>query len=177
MYRASHCASCTARRLPATSRRPQGDLKATPVARCGRPRRRRSADAVGAARHAGAVAGESERVSGALRTSTTSTATTHASVPTQSSKCSSRSRSSARARARVLLHHGPFILTRDRRRRNVSASARRRGGRPTPSPRRRAGGPVCSSWWPRQLAGVEGDAYDFAPSRPRGRRSSPRCRI
>ena len=100
------------------------------------------------------------------------------SVPTQkSSKCSSRSRSSARARARVLLHHGPFTSTRGRRRRDVSASARRCGGRPTPSPRRRAGGRVCSSWWPRQLAGVEGDAYDFAPSRPRGRRSSPRCRI
>ena len=99
------------------------------------------------------------------------------SWPRKSSKCSSRSRSSARARARVLLHHGPFTSTRDRRRRDVSASARRRGGRPTPSPRRRAGGRVCSSWWPRQLAGVEGDAYDFAPSRPQGRRSSPHCRI
>ena len=43
------------------------------MARCGRPRRRRSADAVGAARHAGAAAGESERVSGALRTSTAAT--------------------------------------------------------------------------------------------------------
>ena len=43
------------------------------MARCGRSRRRRSADAVGAARHAGAAAGESERVSGALRTSTAAT--------------------------------------------------------------------------------------------------------
>ena len=98
------------------------------------------------------------------------------SVPTQkSSKCSSRSRSSARARARVLLYHGPFLIPAVA----VDATSARLldgGGRPTPS-RRRAGGRVCSSWWPRQLAGVEGDAYDFAPSRPRGRRSSPRCRI
>ena len=98
------------------------------------------------------------------------------SVPTQkSSKCSSRSRSSARARARVLLYHGPFLIPAVA----VDATSARLldgGGRPTPS-RRRAGGRVCSSWWPRQLAGVEGDAYDFAPSRPRGRRSSPPCRI
>ena len=174
MYRASHCASCTARRLPATWRRPQGDLEATPVARCGRSRRRRSADAVGAARHAGAAAGESERVSGALRTSTAATSPLCSHAVKQVFVQESQLRKSTRPRPAL---PRSLLNTRGRRRRDVSASARRCGGRPTPSPRRRAGGRVCSSWWQRQLAGREGDAYDFAPSRPRGRRSSPRCRI
>ena len=170
----THCASRPRTARSDGLRRPRGDARGPPRTNDTVPPTPSAPLPMRALPATRALPLERVRVSGALRAST---ATTHASVPTQSSKCSSRSRSSARARARVLLHHGPFTSTRGRRRRNVSASARRCRGRPTPSPRRRAGGPVCSSWWPRQLAGVEGDAYDFAPSRPRGRRSSPRGRI
>ena len=161
----SHCASRPRTARSDGLRRPRGDARGPP----------RTADAVPPTPSAPlpmwalparrALPLERVRVSGAL---CASTATTHASVPTQSSKCSSRSRSSARARARVLLHHGPFTSTRGRRRRDENASARRRGGRPTPSPRRRASGRVWSSRWPRLLDGVERDAYDISTS-PRGR--------
>ena len=122
------------------------------MARCGRPRRRRSADAVGAARHAGAAAGESERVSGAR--SVLRPRRPHASVPTQSSKCSSRSRSSARARARVLLYHGPFLIpavavdaTSARLLDGVEAGLRRRRGVVPMAACARPGGRVSSLAW------------------------------
>ena len=144
----SHCASRPRTVRSDGRRRPRGDARGPP----------RTADAVPSTPSAPlpmralpatrALPLERVRVSGALRAST---ATTHASVPTQSSKCSSRSRSSARARARVLLHHGPFTSTRGRRRRDVSASARRRGGLPCAIA-------AASRRWPRLLVPVAASA-------------------
>ena len=132
-----------------------GDLEATPVARRGPPtpsRRRVGAPPhAGAARHAGAAAGESEseRRSPCFHRDD-SRLCSHAvkQVFVQESQL----RKSTRPRPAL---PRSLLNTRGRRRRDVSASARRRGGRPTPSPRRRVGGRVWSSRWVRLLDGVE----------------------